>query len=44
VTGADTIIQHMTVDYDLVYDTLQNDLGDLEAFLAAISVFVQAQP
>jgi uncharacterized protein YutE (UPF0331/DUF86 family) len=34
--------QYMGIDYDLVYDVLQNDLGHLEAFLAAISIYLQS--
>jgi uncharacterized protein YutE (UPF0331/DUF86 family) len=36
--------QYMNIDYDLVYDALQNELGDIEAFLVAVSSFVRAQP
>ena len=36
--------QYMDIDYDLVYEALQSDLGDLNAFLIAISVFLQQQP
>jgi uncharacterized protein YutE (UPF0331/DUF86 family) len=36
--------QYMDIDYDLVYEALQSDLGDLAAFLAAISVFLRQQP
>jgi uncharacterized protein YutE (UPF0331/DUF86 family) len=36
--------QYITIDYDLIYDALQNDLDDVEAFLAAISMFLRNQP
>jgi uncharacterized protein YutE (UPF0331/DUF86 family) len=36
--------QYMSIDYDLVYDALHNDLGAVEAFLAAVSAFIQTQP
>ena len=35
--------QYTDIDYDLVYDALQNDLGQIEAFLIAISNFLQTQ-
>ena len=35
--------QYMPIDYDLVYDALQNDLDQIEAFLTAISAFLQTQ-
>ena len=36
--------QYMTIDYDLVHDALQNDLGDMEIFLVEISAFLRSQP
>ena len=36
--------QYIGIDYDLVYDALQNDLDEIEAFLVAISVFLRDQP
>jgi uncharacterized protein YutE (UPF0331/DUF86 family) len=36
--------QYMRIDYDLVYDALQNDLDQIEAFLTAISAFLRTQP
>jgi len=36
--------QYTSIDYDLIYDAPQNDLGSIEAFLSAISAFVRAQP
>ena len=44
--GFRNIIVHryMDIDYDLVYEALQSDLGDLAAFLATISSFLQQQP
>jgi uncharacterized protein YutE (UPF0331/DUF86 family) len=36
--------QYMDIDYDLVYEALHGDLGDLEAFLVAISAFLRQQP
>jgi uncharacterized protein YutE (UPF0331/DUF86 family) len=36
--------QYMDIDYNRVYDALHNDLDDIEAFLAAISTFLLAQP
>jgi uncharacterized protein YutE (UPF0331/DUF86 family) len=36
--------QYMNIDYDLVYEALQSDLGDLNIYLAAISAFLQQQP
>ncbi len=36
--------QYIGIDYNLVYDALHNDLDRLEAFLTAVSAFVQGQP
>jgi uncharacterized protein YutE (UPF0331/DUF86 family) len=36
--------QYMSIDYDLVFDALHDDLDQIEAFLRAISAFLHAQP
>jgi uncharacterized protein YutE (UPF0331/DUF86 family) len=36
--------QYMSIDYDLVYDALHNDVDQIESFLRTISAFVQTQP
>ena len=35
--------QYIGIDYNQVYDALHNDLGQIEAFLAAASTFVQSR-
>ena len=35
--------QYISIDYNQVYDALHNDLGQIEAFLAAASAFVHSQ-